>query len=454
MFRGLLRIEKSYWLLVPIILYSTIPWFNFRIRLTYMFIPMLAWVILNLPKMAAKFSDPRFRSFNGAFFCLLMFNYLNNFYALLGHGSFTSWNEGTFSFQNLCFFLMAHYMVTSGKFRELRFLTILTLVGLCIAGVASARGLSSGLEGARSMVGMGGRELTQERLENLVDIVTLGLGNYRFVYMAAWLIGPFLMAVILIKNRIIRVLLLSATISCILTVRGGGLGTAVGVGGLSIGFFVLWWTVRSRKLVKICGYMVFSLFFFYATLPVVFYPLAGPLRAIAENMEEGSIKMRLNFMALTFEGDKTNYAYDRVKMQLTSLSAFLRHPFFGIGLYNEGSRFTRSVKSSDAMREELGGHSTIMDGLAQGGIFQMGFFFAFWVFLARYYRKLAYHYFGYKWLPMTTMFIALFLFTSLANRTFGVPIVVYYLLPGLALMSLMSRGIYPGPYVKMIERQK
>ena len=78
MFKDLFRVKLSYWLLVPAILQTTIPWLSFRIRIIYVFALMLFWLVLNFSSVLSAVASHSSRSFRVVLFWFLVYNFLNN----------------------------------------------------------------------------------------------------------------------------------------------------------------------------------------------------------------------------------------------------------------------------------------------------------------------------------------------------------------------------------------
>ena len=433
MFKDVFKVKPSYWLLVPAILQATIPWLAFRIRIIFVFSLMVLWLAVNFADVARVFQSKCSRAFRNVLFWFLVYNFLNNVYALVGFGDFSTYNEATVSLAQVMFFLVAHYALVSNKYRELKFLTFWTLFGIVVAGLMSLRGMGiEGLEGARAFTGTGARELGIERQEMMMDAANIGLGDYRYVYMCAWLFGIMLMVFGMARTMSLRVLSITVAIACVISVRMGGLGTPALLMGISAMFVVGWWILnKRRKIVKIFGYVVIVAITFYYVAPVVFKPLSAPLRLIGENMDEGSIKDRFILLADAFMGDE-NYTRDRVRLQLISWDTFCSYPILGEGMYH--------FEYGKEYKNRVGGHSLVLDRLAKSGVIGFIPFILFLYWLGKYYEDITRNRFWGGWLAIPTMFIVLFIFSSIANPTFGVPQVMYIILPGIAYMITISHN--------------
>lgn len=439
MFKNILKVKPSYWLLVPAILQATIPWFAFRIRIMFVFALMVLWLAVNFADVVRIFQAKFSRAFRNVLFWFLVYNFLNNVYALVGFGDFSTYNEATISVVQMLFFLVAHYVLVSNKYCELKFLTFWALFGIIVAGLMNLRGVGiEGLEGARALTGTGARELGVERMEMIMDAANIGLGDYRYVYMCAWLFGIMLMVFGMAKTMSLRLLSIIVAIACAISVKMGGLGTPVFLMGISAMLVIGWWILtKRRKIVKILGYALIVAITFYYVAPVVYKPLSVPLRLIGENMSEGSIKARFLLLADAFTGDD-NYARERSRLQLISWDTFCSYPILGEGMYH--------FEYGKKYKNRVGGHSLVLDRLAKSGV--MGFipFILFLYWLGKYYEDITRNRFGGGWLAIPTMFISIFIFSSIANPTFGVPQVMYIILPGIAYLIAVSRNELQSPF--------
>lgn len=439
MFRNLFRVRPSYWLLVPAILQATIPWLAFRVRIMFVFALMVLWLVINFSDVARIFQANSSKVFRSVLLWFIAYNFLNNVYALVGFGDFTTYSEATLSIAQMLYFVVAHYSLVSNKYRELRFLTFWALFGIVAAGLMSLRGMGvEGLEGARVLTGTGARELGVERLQTIMDVANIGLGDYRYVYMCAWLFGIMLMVFGMAKTVSLKMLSIIVAIACAMSVKMGGLGTPAFLMGVSAMLVAGWWILnKRRRTVKILGYTLIIAIAFYFIAPIVYEPFSAPLRLIGNSMSEGSIKARVLLMADAFEGDD-NYARDRARLQLISWNTFCSYPILGEGMYH--------FEYGKEYKNRVGGHSLVLDRLAKSGV--IGFlpfiFFLYW--LGKYYEDITRNRFGRGWLAIPTMFIAIFIFSSIANPTFGVPQVMYIILPGIAYLIAVSRKELQSPF--------
>lgn len=432
MFKDIFSVPLSYWLLIPAILQTTIPWFAFRVRIVYVFILMLCWLVFNFNSVFYILAASVSRSFRITLFWFIVYNFLNNLYAIFGFGDFSTYGEVSITMAQMIYFIIAHYLLVTNRYRELKFLTCWIFIGVIIAGLMGLRGFGvEGLEGARSLVGTGAKELTAERIDKIIQTATFGLGDYRYVYMCSWLFGILLMTCAMVKTVLLRLMLLMIAIACVISVRMGGLGTPVIIMIVEMIIFIIWYCLRkSRRVVKVLGYALVVGIAMYFVTPIVYRPFAIPLKYVAEHMEEGSVKTRISLLAESFWGDD-NYTRERARLQLISWYTFCRYPILGEGMYH--------FEYGEVPKNEIGGHSLVLDRLAKSGIIGFLPFIIFIFWLGKYYEDISRVRFRKDWLAIPAMFTTVYIFSSIANPTFGIPNVIYIVLPGIAYMIAYSR---------------
>lgn len=447
-FRGLLKIDKSYWLLVVPILYATVPWFQYRMRGIIPFGFSMLWLLPKLSNIIAKLSVREGRAFIMALFWFFALMFMPEFFAIIGSQEHMAYYQVATIGMQMVSFVIAYYTVANRKFFELRFLTVVTLAGFILGGISSLRGLGiEGMESGRTMTGLqnAGYGISTEAIDNALTVIEIGLGGYAYAYNCAWMVGVILFAIVITKGTQQRILYAATLIGCFLSVKVCGLGTPVAIVALELLLFMLWFATRSRKLVGVLTGGVILLYFVYATMPTVFSPLSGVLDSIAENMSPGGIKERIVSVSQAFRGD-ASYANIRVQLQMKSWMTFLKHPIFGtFGPFVGGRQL------------DLGGHSYVLDMAGGYGLFGIFVFTMFIWSLLRYFRVLGQLYFGSRYLAMPVFFMGTFVISGLMNPvTFFANIV--YLIPGIAWLSLSPQeeaalywrtGLtrwHPGPY--------
>ena len=428
-FKNFFKIEKSYWLLVLPILHTTVPWVNYRLRGMIPAVVAMFWLLPKVSKIMTKFNCREGRAFLAAFFWFFILVFLREIFAIIGSQEHMQYHHIATIGMQLCYFLVAFYTIAYRKFNELRFLTILTLGGFILSGIGAVRGMGvEGLESARSIVSLQkvGHSISQDAIDNAINIVNLGLGGYGYIYQCSWVFCIMLFAFALTKNIQLRSLYLVTACCVAVSMKMGGLGTPVGIAVIGFIVFLLWFFIRNKKVVSICGYSLIGLFFIYATMPQVFSFLATPLESLASAMSGGSLKERIISMASAFRGEDS-YATDRAQLQLISFRTFFKHPFLGtFGPFAGGSQL------------DLGGHSYILDLLGGYGLLGLFVFIMFIWSVLRYFHVVGMRYFGQKWLVLPVFLIVVFIFSGVLNPvTFPSNFII--LVTGIAWMSLSTQ---------------
>lgn len=443
MFKNFFRIDKSYWLLVPMVLQATIPWLQFRIRIWYVFAFVLVWLACNFGQIVASMGSRASKAARWFILWYLLFNTISYIYAFFGYGDYMGWGKVSMFVNQLAFFTAVHCTLVRRKFREIRFLTYLVMFGLFVAGLMGLRGVGGEeIEGARYLVARSRAEFESKTFDAIVDTVNLGLGDYRFVYMCAWFFPLFLMTMSLVKNKAVKISMAVLAALMVVCVKTGGLGTATALLVVALGMYCLWRMKRNTRIpLKIAGWFLIIMFFIYATMPSVFGFLSAPIKALSETMHDGSVKQRFESIAQSFSGSTYgNYAYERAQLQLTSLKGFLDKPLFGNGMYVGDLFGERSTI--------IGGHSMILDHLAFFGMVGFIPLLLMLITFGKYNSWVSKTYFGRKWMAMPTMFLILFIFSSLVNPTFGIPHMAFILIPGLGYVVALANkepiGAPPG----------
>ena len=425
-FKNLFKINTSYWLLVVPILYITVPCVNYRMLGIIRVVDSMLWMLPKVSKIMAKFNCREGRAFLVALFWFLILSFLREIFAIIGSQEHMQYHHIATICMQLCYFLVAFYTIVYHKFNELRFLTILTLGGFILSGIGAVRGMGvEGLESARSIVSLqnAGHSISQDTIDNAINIVNLGLGGYGYMYQCSWVFGIMLFAFALTKNIQLRSLYLVTACCVAVSMKMGGLGTPVGIAVIGFIVFLLWFFIRNKKVVSICGYSLIALFFIYATMPQVFSFLVTPLESLASAMSDGSLKERIISIASAFRGEDS-YANGRAQLQLISFRTFLKHPFLGaFGPFAGGSQL------------DLGGHSYVLDILGGYGLFGIFVLIMFIWSVLRYFHVLGMLYLGQKWLVLPVFLIVFFIFSGVLNPV-NFPSNLIILVIGIAWMSL------------------
>ena len=263
-FKNLFKIDMSYWLLVLPILHTTVPWVNYRLRGMIPAVVAMFWLLPKVSKIMAKFNCREGRAFLTALCWFLMLSFLREIFAVFGSQEHMQYHHLATVCMQVCYFIVAFYTIAYHKFNELRFMTIVTLVGFIFAVIGAIRGMGAeGLESARSIVSLknAGHSISQEAIDKAINIVDFGLGGYGYTYQCAWIFGIMLFAFALTKNIQLRSLYLVTACCVAVSMKMGGLGTPVGIAVIGFILFLLWFFIRNKKVVSICGYSLIALFF-------------------------------------------------------------------------------------------------------------------------------------------------------------------------------------------------
>lgn len=423
------RFDKTYFLLVPIVLYVTLPWLAYRLRPIIPFLLFCLWFALQRNTNRMFFQKRRFTQLCTITMVFFVFHScLKNIFALFGHGEFFTYSEFSTFLSAIIHFAIVHLSFKNMKFKEIEFLTIVALIGIALAGIAAIRGgMIEGFEGARLLTTAGALLEAAGKLDDNMLAYQIGSANYGTTYSFAMFTVPLLWAIFKIKKLNIRLLLIAALFSCVWTVKNGGLSTPV--------FVLLWGATMilstmiglKSRVIKIIGTTVIVLLVTFAYKPNIFSPLASAASALGSVFPEGmSIQRRFQSVADAFVGDKDSYAFNRYQLQRRSFDAFIDHPLFGVGIY----------AAPHPKAYDVGGHSLLLDRLGQAGIIGGFFYFGFLVFLSLYYKQMTVS-FGLprQWLILPLICIFTFVFSSVANPLPTFPVILYYM-PGLPLLAL------------------
>ena len=408
MFREFLKIDKSYWLLVFPIFYMFFPWLHYRMRGLFGFFFCLLWLMPKVSRLMTLMLSRLGRKLSFAILGLVSVELgLPFVFAFIGSHGLPPYHIVATVVTHVIFLLVAYYSLSMRKWRELRFLLFMMVVALALAGVSSIRGMSiEGLEGTRAIMSLRGGEnpLSTTAMESAEDAINIGLGEYGFMYMCAWIFGIVLFSIGLVRGKKTKLFLAIPLSACLLCVRGGGLGTPMGIIVFEFGIFALWRICKSRRVVMFLSGMLVAMFFLMATVPQVFSFASEPLRGLAGLMETGSIKERLVALADSISGDRRSYAYERAQLQLKSLDAFKRYPLMGV--YGP---------SGSGKQIELGGHSKFMDVLGAYGIVGFCVWLFFMITMSHFLKAILVACEARRWIVLSTLYMGIFFFSSVVN---------------------------------------
>lgn len=428
MSKFLSHFDKTYFLLVPVVLYTTWPWLTYRLRPIIPFLLFCLWFVFQRNPNWNFFQKRIFLQLGAITLVFFVFNScLRNIFALVNHGQFFTYGElGTF-LSAIIHFSIVHLSFSRMKFKEVEFLMFVALIGMMFAGIAAVRGgMIEGFEGGR-LITTSDEFLTSSQSDDKLLAYQIGAASYGMTYNFSMITVPLLWSIFTIKKRYIQLLLIAALGSCVLIIRNSGLGTPVIV--LILGFVLFLCTIIGLKGwgIKLVGSMAIILLITFSYNPNLFSPLSSAANMLGSMFpEDSSIQARCKSMAEAFGGDVNTYAYNRYQLQRKSLNAFFEHPIFGAGLYRHPHHKSFAI----------GGHSHLLDRLGQAGIIGGFFYFGFLVFLSQYYRQMTIC-FGLprKWLVVPLICIFTYVFTCIANPLPTYPVLLYYM-PGLPLLAL------------------
>ena len=423
------RFDKSYFILVPVVLYPTWPWLTYRLRPIIPFLLFCLWLVCQKKTNGMFFQKRMFSQMCMiAMVFFVLHTCLRNIFALFDHGQFFTYGEFATFLSAIIHFLIVHLSFKHMKFKEMEFLTIVALIGISLAGIAAVRGgMIEGFEGGRLMT------TANELIENMDSFLDkrlayqIGSANYGTTYGFAMFTVPLLWAIFKIKKLSVRLLLMATLAAIVLTIKNSGLGTPV--------FVFLFGTVLilSTKIglkssgVKIIGIAAIVLLTVFAYKPQIFSSLGSAVEMLSHVFPEGSsIHARCVSVSEAFSGDQSTYAYGRYQLQRRSFDVFLDHPMVGIGIY--------TVPHPKAY--EVGGHSHLLDRLGQSGMIGGFLYFGFLIFLYLYYKQMTLSFgFSRQWLLVPLICIFTFIFSCIANPLPTFPVVLYYMV-GLPLLAL------------------
>ena len=280
MSRFFARFDKSYFILVPVILYPTLPWFTYRMRPIIPFVLFLLWLAFR-SKTNVMFYQRRklLQLFTIVAVFFLFHTYLRNIFATFGHGQFSTYGEFSTGLSAIIHFIIVYLSFKCMKFKELEFLLIVALIGISLAGIAAVRGgMIEGFEGGRLMVTA--EELLEgtDAFSDKILAYQIGSANYGTTYSFAMLTVPLIWAIFKIKKMSVRLLLIAALCACVLTVKNSGLGTPVFV-LLFCAMLILSTMIGFKNWgIKMIGTVACVLLITFAYNPKMFSPLASTVR--------------------------------------------------------------------------------------------------------------------------------------------------------------------------------
>ena len=421
--------DKTYWALVPTVLYHCVPLLQSYITGYMPFFFFIIWLILERAKFKPIRRDARERRyFSLTLIFYMIYQFVPSFYWLFGHGDLRV--PMAQALNSIALFMVLYVSLRREKYRELIFLLTVACLGLSLAGITAfrLRGMEN-IQGARDVMGAGATNLEQDMAGRYA--MSLGLGGYTFMYICAFIVPSLLIGVFLVKNKLLRIGLLILSVLLLYCIRTGGLGTPVFVCVFGIACVILWLISRSVKIMKICSIIGIVLMTVFITKPECFSFLSVPFEATSNSMEKGQIQYRFETLANLFKGDRDSYAYGRYNLQRRSYNTFCENPICGVGAFS----FMSTHENSDQARWKVGGHSYFLDMLAYRGLLGSLPFYLFVYFLFKYFNRLSVTLLGSRWMSMCYVYLAVYIFAGIANPVPLFPATFYLMLPAIAICS-------------------
>ena len=424
------KFDKSYFLLILPTLYVSSPYFAYRMRSLIPCIFILVWFIFQRRRRSMFAANQKLTaSFIYACLMFVLCYFSQNIPALFGHGDFTQYFRLASYIGHFAFFIVVHYSLKYDKVSELKFLTCLALSGLVMAGVSALYGKALGIEVGRVMTTslevIKDAGLSNNMYQDKMISASIGAAGYSMTYTYALLIGPIIFAVFKMKMMYMKIFMCAVALSLLTAVRYSGLGTPVFVVVVSCVLFLIFCLSKSNKTVIGAGSIMAIGLLIFASFPSLFSFLSSPLNKLAELFEYGSsIHERILSVAKGVRGDIGTYAVARFRLQLLSWNTFLENPIFGVG------RFNPPHITYDTL---VGGHSELLDALAQEGIFRGIFFVGFFTSTYRYMRLISRNVLCVDIMPMWSIYMGSYIFAMVANPIHGFSALSYLLFIGISL---------------------
>lgn len=422
--------DKSYLLLVfPILrLMLTILQYRLRVRATFPFI--LLWLYIQFSKRHPNVILFSSRKVLKKYLTLMVFAVGVYAFLPLLYRNFNTGDRLAFRPSNAIWailefwamLLVAHLSLVTGKFRELKFCTLIFFLAVLWNGFAALRGGSFAAAyggSARMLTALSqASEKSYEYYEAVGAIANYGMGGSGSVYISAFFI-PVALASVRFVFGWKKWAFIGLAVLAYLNIQYGGLNTPVMITVVGLFLVILSW-FKSRALILRAG-ILFALFMIWFSFnPKIFSFLAVPLRSIGYATESfPQMSVRCLSMADAMEGDKETYAAMRYELQKQSAVNFVKGNILVGRLFKRGSGG--------------GGHSEFLDCLAAYGLLG-GFVIAlFWHAYLKYCSELASVSLGQNWLFLPYIYAGAWIFSSIPNPALmGSPAMVL-IIPGLAM---------------------
>jgi O-antigen ligase len=374
-------------------LVAFIPWVTFHFRVRYALPFVLLWTLSALHK-PRQLQIPRNAVVSLVWTTLFLGMYLGIGVLFLpfGHGDGMSYEELSEALPILFPLMVFHISIRNGRLRELRLLTLFgffclaTAAGMTILGETAVEG------GSRALTAAGGGHVDPSLVDAALDA---GIGGFGPVYGIGLLVFPVLYCITFMPW------LLKVFFACIMLLSLAMVYSA-GYSILIIGIVLagaVYLVARSgAKLLtlKILGVvLVMSLVTAVANPRIMKFSLT-PLQRLGNLIGKQEYQYRLDSIIDAVSGKRGTYATFRTDLYWRSWEVFLRHPFFGIGSYDY---------RSTAIKDNIGGHSLLLDILGRSGVFGLSIFICFLVCHSRYLRVMSPLLLGCAWWPSYYIFM-------------------------------------------------
>lgn len=422
------RFDYWYLLLVIPILRICLPLLQYRFRMIVI-VPFFVLWLIHMLCQPVRTDVPCLRqlrtAYLGLMFVGLLYDFLPLFYMRFGlpYNSRVVFNWAGFVGATVFCFLISivYFSFVHKRFKELAFLLVVILSAAIYSGFMSFLHGDQIEGGAARFTVTAGSAMSRgvsSAYDNFEVVAEYGLSTYSHVYEYALYLPIMVYAVFCIKrNRKMMSFCICSILCLIVSVWKSGLQTPVMI--VCIGSVLLAVTVctRFRRGVILCGIGLMGALFLFAVAPKAYSFLDKPLRMVAELTERYEYRTRLLSLADAVSGDSRAYAYERYRLQKQSWDLFCENIPFGGG---------RKIWAGD--------HSEFLDMLAYFGFVGLVFYVLYFICLMRFFSILGRFFIGYKSLFMLYLYIAVYLFASVAN-----PIA---LTDGLFVIVIASLGLF------------
>ena len=400
----LMNFDKRFLLLIFPLLRNAWPWLQYQGREVIPFAMLALFIVSFFGERQPQVSDRVRVAFWWMLFCYFLFAFSNSIFALISYGEFLKYHEYATMISTIGYLYVFYLGIIHKKYTELKILLVIVLIGTLLAGYSAG---SAGEMTSRQLLLNSVSREDSNSMYNAYDAAMSGLGGYGFIYANAASAGlVLLIAMSRSLKKGFRVLFGIAFIAMLIIVKKGGLGTATAVAWLSTVLALLTLIGRSVRTLKIVGALACVLFLVYAFTPKMLSPLSGPLMWIAESMDSGAIQDRFVSAAQSVSGDEYSYAYERAQLFVRSTRVFLDNPFIGVGAYQEGH----------VSGDKLGGHSVIMDMLAQQGMIGLILIIMFFMSAFKFFREISLFCNHPNWNALPSIYLLCLLYMMFSNQ--------------------------------------